>query len=168
MAMFSLKSWCFHLKNLMTWEWENERKKEPQINFSSMSPKLTLTYPHRVENRRIAILPLFLRLILLKVLCPINQIFCRTWFFHKYSVCILWYCLLSNLLRQQLFTPKKSDILVLTGKNVNFISLLSVIKEVWYINQWNSCDKWDKRQLFFLVLIYFITLWVILLLKLSS
>ena len=34
MAMFSLKWKCFHLKSLMTWEWdnENERKKEPCLN----------------------------------------------------------------------------------------------------------------------------------------
>ena len=39
-----------------------------KVNFSPMSPKLLLTYPHIEEDRGIAMASLFLRLILLKVL----------------------------------------------------------------------------------------------------
>ena len=39
-----------------------------RVNFSPMSPRLLLTYPHREEERGIDLAPLFLRLVLLKLL----------------------------------------------------------------------------------------------------
>ena len=47
---------------------ENEVDIKAKVNFSPMSPKLLLTYPHREEDRGIAMASLFLNLILLKVL----------------------------------------------------------------------------------------------------
>ena len=47
------------------------------VNFSPMSPKLLLTYPHKEEDWEIAMASLFLRLILLKVLPDQLKIFCQ-------------------------------------------------------------------------------------------
>ena len=46
----------------------------PAVNLSPMSPKLVQTYPYRVEIWGIAMVSLFLRLILINVIC--NQLNC--------------------------------------------------------------------------------------------
>jgi hypothetical protein len=65
--------------------------------------------------------------------------------FHIYFGSLFCFCLHCFLLRQQLIaTEKKWHFGFVSGKNVNFSSLLSVVKEVWYINQCNSCDHWTN------------------------
>ena len=57
--------------------------KQPTVNFSPMSPKLLLTYPHREEDRGIAMASLFLKLMLLKVLPNQLKIFVNMTFSPK-------------------------------------------------------------------------------------
>jgi hypothetical protein len=62
-------------------------KQTTGVNFSQMSPKLLLTYPHKVED--FAMASLFLRLMLLKVLPNQLKIFVNLTFFTK-SLTILF------------------------------------------------------------------------------
>jgi hypothetical protein len=50
-----------------------------------MSPKLLLTYPHREEDREIDLAPLFLGLVLLKLLCTQLKIFVNLTFSQKFD-----------------------------------------------------------------------------------
>ena len=59
------------------------------VNFSRMSPKLVRTYPRIVENRRITMAPLFLRLISWKSLPQSMKIFFKLDFFT--NVLVVWF-----------------------------------------------------------------------------
>ena len=84
------------------------------INFSPMSPKLFRTYPHREEDRGIDLAPLFLWLVLLKLLCNQLKIFVnltfspKVWPFCLFLFSLSWEC------------RKKSDILVLLLQRCQF------------------------------------------------
>ena len=58
-----------------------------------MSPKLVKTYPHRVENRGIAMAPLFLRLIYVKKFSQSIKIFVKLEFFT--IVLTVWFVFVS-------------------------------------------------------------------------
>ena len=84
------------------------------LNFSPMSPKLLLTYPHREEDWGIAMASLFLRLILLNL----SQLD----FFTK-CLTILFVLIYSELkvLRVQ---QKRRTFWFCCGKNVNFLKYI--------------------------------------------
>ena len=87
------------------------------VNFSPMLPKLLLTYPHREEDRGIDLAPLFLWLVLLKLLCNQLKIFVNLTFSQKvWLFSLFWFTSSAELrvLQVQLHCSKKrSDILVL-------------------------------------------------------
>ena len=64
------------------------------VNFSSMSPTLLLTYPHRDKDEGIAMAMLFLRLVLLKALPIQLKIFVNLTFSPKvWPFCLFWFTL---------------------------------------------------------------------------
>ena len=67
----------------------------PEVNFSPMSPKLLLTYPHREEDRELLWHHyIFLRLMLLKVLPNQLKIFVNLTFSPKiWPFCLVWFTL---------------------------------------------------------------------------
>ena len=92
------------------------------VNFSPMSPKLFRTYPHREEDRGIDLAPLFLWLVLLKLLCNQLKIFVNLTFSQKvWPIFLFWFTSCAEL---------RVTFWFCCGKNVK-LSLLSVIKEVW-------------------------------------
>ena len=120
-----------------------------------MLPKLVRTYPHKVDNQGIAMVPLFLRFILLQVICNQLKSLSNLTFTNILAVffVIVYFeiCLDNSCVHQ-----KRNDNLVLTGENVNFISLLSVIRNLihklmQYRTQntnafiWKSFDKFSAQ-----------------------
>ena len=67
----------------------------PEVNFSPMSPKLLLTYPHREEDQELLWHHyIFLRLMLLKVLPNQLKIFVNLTFSPKiWPFCLVWFTL---------------------------------------------------------------------------
>ena len=88
-------------------------KKVPDIDFSPMLPKLFRTYPHKEENRGIDLAPLFLWLVLLKLLCNQLKIFVNLTFSQKVWPFVLFSFTSCAELRVPWVQHKRSDILVL-------------------------------------------------------
>ena len=85
----------------------------PFVNFSPMSPKLFRTYPHREEDRGIDLAPLFLWLVLLKLLCNQLKIFVNLTFSQKVWPFVLFWFTSCAELRVLWVQQNRSDILVL-------------------------------------------------------
>jgi hypothetical protein len=95
-----------------------------------MSPKLLLTYPHREEDRGIAMASLFLRLMLLKVLPNQLKIFVNLTFFTK-SLTILFVLIYSELRVPALWIQqKRSKILVLLWQKVYYLWLKKSVTKI--------------------------------------
>ena len=78
-----------------------------------MSPKLFRTYPHGEEDRGIDLTPLFLWLVLLKLLCNQLKIFVNLTFSQKVWPFVLFWFTSCAELRVLWMQQKRSDILVL-------------------------------------------------------
>ena len=84
-----------------------------EVKFSPMSPKLFRTYPHREEDRGIDLAPLFLWLVLLKLLCNQLKIFVNLTFSQKVWPFVLFWFTSCAELRVLWVQQNRSDILVL-------------------------------------------------------
>ena len=93
------------------------------------------TYSRKPENYNGTII---FEIDIMKNLSPINSNLCQTWLFHKCFGCLVCFCLLK--VTETTADSKRKDFD--SGKNVSFLSILSAIKKVWYLNQCNYCDKW--------------------------
>ena len=83
------------------------------INTSPMSPKLFCTYPHIEEDWGIDLAPLFLWLVLLKLLCNQLKIFVNLTFSQKVWPFVLFWFTSCAELRVLWVQQNRSDILVL-------------------------------------------------------
>ena len=93
----------------------------PSVNFSPMSPKFLLTYPHREEDRGIAMASLFLRLMLLKVLSNQLKIFVKLNFSPKvWPFCLFWFTMKLSLECCE-SSRKEATFWFCYGENVNML-----------------------------------------------
>ena len=124
------RNWKFSLiklgNNLLYWY------STTKVNFSPMSPKLLLTYPHRERRPGNAMASLFLRLILLKGLPNQLKIFVNLTFSPKvWPFCLFWFTL--SWAKSALSpSEKKWHFGFVVSKMSIFKSLLFVIKEVYF------------------------------------
>ena len=83
------------------------------VTFSPISPKLLLTYPHREKDWGIDLAPLFLWLVLLKLLCNQLKIFVNLTFSQKvWPIFLFWFTSCAQL-RVLWVLQKRCDIFVL-------------------------------------------------------